>query len=56
MIMGIDNMNNEELIDLIEEIQVQNKDSQAMDIIMEIMSEVGDGNYLGMDEFMEMVV
>ena len=48
-------MDNEDLIDLIEEIQVQDDNSQLLDIVMEIMSEVGDGNYLGMDEFMQMV-
>ena len=48
-------MDNEDLIDLIEEIQVQDESSQILDIVMEIISEVGDGNYLGMDEFMQMV-
>ena len=48
-------MDNEDLIDLIEEIQVQDDNSQLLDIVMEIISEVGDGNYLGMDEFMQMV-
>jgi hypothetical protein len=48
-------MDNEDLIDLNEEIELQDDNSQALDIIMEIMAEIGDGNYLGMDEFMEMV-
>ncbi len=48
-------MDNEDLIDLIEEIQVQDESSPVLDVVMEIMSEVGDGNYLGMDEFMQMV-
>ncbi|MCK5917180.1 MAG: hypothetical protein KAG34_02050 [Cocleimonas sp.] len=49
-------MDDDDLMDLSEKIQAQDENAQTLEIMMEIISELGDGNYLGMDAFMEMVV